>query len=167
LNELTPETKALCELLIKKCKENGINIQITETYRSQERQNELHAQGRTTKGTIVTWTLNSQHTTRKAFDFVPIVNGVANWNDLGLFSKVGQIGKSIGLTWGGDWKTPDRPHFQYEGVKNMEVSEFAKESWEWAKLNGMNDGEGAKNNITEEQLMVFFHRFYKIIKSEK
>ena len=31
----------------------------------------------------------------------------------GFFSKVGAIGKSIGLEWGGDWKTPvDKPHFQ-------------------------------------------------------
>jgi len=126
LNELTPETKYLANLLLRKCKEQGIGIQITETYRSQERQNELYAQGRTIQGKIVTWTLNSLHKTRKAFDFVPIVNGKANWNDLILFKRVGEIGKSIGLTWGGDWKTPDRPHFQYDGgtIKMEDKKEF-------------------------------------------
>jgi len=39
-----------------------------------------------------------------------------------------------------------------------EVSEWAKESWQKAIDKDVNDGIGAKNNITEEQLMVFFDR---------
>lgn len=38
------------------------------------------------------------------------------------------------------------------------VSEWAKESWIKAKEKGINDGLGAKNPVTEEQLMVFFDR---------
>jgi hypothetical protein len=38
------------------------------------------------------------------------------------------------------------------------ISSWAKDSWEKAKENGINDGKGAKNNVTEEQLMVFFDR---------
>jgi peptidoglycan L-alanyl-D-glutamate endopeptidase CwlK len=30
----------------------------------------------------------------------------------GYFSKVGKVGKSLGLEWGGDWKFKDKPHFQ-------------------------------------------------------
>ncbi|MGE7841407.1 hypothetical protein ACQKNX_11485 [Lysinibacillus sp. NPDC093712] len=44
------------------------NIFITETYRSQERQNYLYAQGRTRPGQIVTSTLNSNHKSRLACD---------------------------------------------------------------------------------------------------
>jgi murein DD-endopeptidase MepM/ murein hydrolase activator NlpD len=39
-----------------------------------------------------------------------------------------------------------------------EVSSWAKKSWEKAKEKGINDGKGAKNNVTEEQLMVFLDR---------
>jgi len=37
-------------------------------------------------------------------------------------------------------------------------SEWAKESWDKAVAKGIQDGLGAKNNVTEEQLMVFFDK---------
>jgi len=37
-----------------------------------------------------------------------------------------------------------------------DVSDWALESWKKAIEKGINDGKGAKKNITEEQLMVFF-----------
>ncbi|WP_113675920.1 hypothetical protein [Vallitalea guaymasensis] len=40
-----------------------------------------------------------------------------------------------------------------------DISSWAQKSWEKAKENNINDGKGAKNNVTEEQLMVFFDRF--------
>lgn len=43
-------------------------------------------------------------------------------------------------------------------VDLTEVSEWAKYAWIKAVQNGVNDGVGPKNNITEEQLMVFFDR---------
>ena len=48
-----------------------------------------------------------------SFDFCRN-DGTGAYNDTdGFFSKVGSIGKSIGLEWGGDWKSiVDRPHFQ-------------------------------------------------------
>lgn len=42
--------------------------------------------------------------------------------------------------------------------KEQKVSEWAKEAWEKAVRKGVNDGLGPKNNVTEEQLMVFFDR---------
>lgn len=117
LNELLPYVKTLAEQLLQKCKEQNIPIIITETYRSQERQNELYAQGRTTPGQVVTWTKNSKHKTRRAFDFAKLINGQTSWDNCdGFFEKVGKIGKSIGLTWGGSWSnSKDLPHFQYDG----------------------------------------------------
>jgi hypothetical protein len=125
LNELEPYVKTLAEKLLQECRTNNIDIVITETYRSQERQLELYAQGRTTDGPVVTWTKNSKHKTRKAFDFVPLTNGKADWYDLSKFDKVGAIGKALGLTWGGDWKkTPDRPHFQFDGEVPLSANEI-------------------------------------------
>ena len=48
--------------------ETGLDVTVTETYRSQERQNALFAQGRETPGQVVTWTQNSKHTQGRAVD---------------------------------------------------------------------------------------------------
>lgn len=89
----------------------GLDFIVTCTYRSYEEQAELYAQGRTKPGRKVTWTLKSKHCERKAFDIAMIVNGKISWN-IDDYKKAGEIGKSVGLEWGGDWKTPDMPHFQ-------------------------------------------------------
>ena len=66
--ELTPMAQRACRLFLLKCEGQGLKVRITETYRSQERQNELYAQGRTKPGQIVTWTKNSRHKSRRAWD---------------------------------------------------------------------------------------------------
>ncbi|MFJ7890105.1 M15 family metallopeptidase [Lysinibacillus xylanilyticus] len=68
INELLPPARLAVQLLFQECFKAGIkNIFITETYRSQERQKYLYEQGRTRPGTIVTWTLNSNHKSRLAW----------------------------------------------------------------------------------------------------
>ncbi|MGG4267496.1 hypothetical protein [Peribacillus simplex] len=47
---LLPEPREACNLFLSDCKESGINILITETYRSQARQNYLYEQGRIRTG---------------------------------------------------------------------------------------------------------------------
>ncbi len=49
--------------------EIGRPVRIGEKRRSDERQRELYAQGRTLPGPIVTWTLHSAHVSGRAFDF--------------------------------------------------------------------------------------------------
>jgi len=61
----------LARKAIEDIKSQGVNPLVVETYRTQERQNMLYAQGRTAPGSIVTWTRNSLHTKRKAIDVVP------------------------------------------------------------------------------------------------
>lgn len=48
------------------------------------------------------------------------------------------------------------PYVVNKGIEG--VSGWAKESWLKAIRKGINDGTGAKNNVTEEQLMVFFDK---------
>jgi uncharacterized protein YcbK (DUF882 family) len=48
--------------------ETGHSVTVTETWRSQSRQNALFAQGRRTPGEVVTWTQNSKHTQGRAVD---------------------------------------------------------------------------------------------------
>jgi len=115
LNLLHPWVKKKAEELILLCKENGIDILITQTLRTKEEQDALYAQGRTKPGKKVTNAKYPQslHCWGIAFDFVPVIGGKAIWNRIDLFDKVGALGKSIGLTWGGDFKSlKDRPHFE-------------------------------------------------------
>ncbi|WP_068984424.1 hypothetical protein [Lysinibacillus xylanilyticus] len=50
LSELTSGAQLACRLLFQECYKDGIfDIFITETYRSQGRQNYLYEQGRTTR----------------------------------------------------------------------------------------------------------------------
>ena len=112
LAELTLPAQSACRLLFQECYKAGIkNIFITETYRSPTRQQYLYAQGRTRSGQIVTWTLNSNHSSRLAWDIA--VGPPQALYDIATLNKVGAIARRIGITWGGDWsKNIDRPHFE-------------------------------------------------------
>lgn len=111
IGELTLSAQKACNLFMAECKRQGLNILITETYRSQERQNYLYAQGRTRAGKKVTWTKNSRHTSRRAWDICKNIKG-EEYSDKDFFKKCGEIARSFNITWGGDWKTPDTPHFE-------------------------------------------------------
>jgi peptidoglycan L-alanyl-D-glutamate endopeptidase CwlK len=116
LEDLHPKVKTLCEQFIASCAKHNIDVLITSTYRDAESQNALYAQGRTTAGKIVTNAKGGQsfHNWKVAFDFVPIVNGKAQWMDADLFNKCGEIGESVGLEWAGRWKKfKEMAHFQY------------------------------------------------------
>lgn len=111
ISELTPKAQTACNLFMAKCRESGLNVLITETYRSQERQNYLYEQGRTRPGTKVTWTKNSRHTSRRAWDICKNVKG-AEYSDSSFFKACGKIASQLGITWGGTWKQADTPHFE-------------------------------------------------------
>lgn len=118
IDDLHPKVADLCRKFIKKCKDQGIDVLITSTYRDAASQNALYAQGRTTPGKRVTNAKAGQswHNWRCAFDFVPIVNGKAQWNDVKTFTKCGEIAESLGLEWAGRWKSfKELAHCQYTG----------------------------------------------------
>lgn len=116
--------KKIVELQIL-CAKNGISIGIGECYRTAAEQDALYAKGRTAPGNIVTnckgSTYGSMHQWGVAFDFYlkmdvdgdgQTVDDAFN-NATRLFDRVGALGQSIGLEWGGSWKNPvDKPHFQ-------------------------------------------------------
>jgi peptidoglycan L-alanyl-D-glutamate endopeptidase CwlK len=118
LTDLNPKVAAMCSEFINRCKAQGIDVIITSTYRDGASQNALYAQGRTTAGKKVTNARAGQsyHNWRVAFDFVPIVNGKAVWNDDALWTKCGEIAEGIGLEWAGRWvKFKELAHCQYTG----------------------------------------------------
>ncbi len=90
----------------------GLDFIITCTKRFQSEQEVLYAQGRTTPGKIVTWTLNSKHLQGRAFDIAMLKNGKLTWDEKD-YKSAGEIGREINLKWGGDFKkNKDYPHFE-------------------------------------------------------
>lgn len=113
VNELTSSAQTACQLLFQECYKAGIDfVFITETYRSQARQNYLYEQGRTRPGQVVTWTRSSNHTSRRAWDIA--VAPPRNLYDISTLAKVGAIAKKLGIAWGGYWPASqyDAPHFE-------------------------------------------------------
>lgn len=120
LAELTTAAQLACRLLFQECYKAGIHdIFITETYRSQGRQNYLYEQGRTRlfdekgkKLSKVTWVTKSNHTSRRAWDIA--VAPIKDLYDKMTLNRVGAIAKKLGITWGGIWPASkyDAPHFE-------------------------------------------------------
>jgi peptidoglycan L-alanyl-D-glutamate endopeptidase CwlK len=125
IDDLKPEVAALCRSFILECDSIGIDVVITSTYRDEDSQNALYAKGRTVPGARVTNVAggDSFHNWRVAFDFVPIANGKACWDDPTLWNRCGSIAEKLGLEWGGAWERfTDKPHCQYTG--GMTIAQF-------------------------------------------
>ena len=105
IEDLHPKVAVMCRQFIADCAKQGIDVLITSTYRDFASQNALYAQGRTTPGKRVTNAKAGQsfHNYRCAFDFVPIVNGKADWKNVATFRRCGEIAEAIGLEWAGRW----------------------------------------------------------------
>jgi len=91
--------------------------------RTQERQNQLYAQGRTAPGKIITWTKNSRHIIIPelgygfAFDVVPYIRGRYLWEEMHcaiLATLIFKAASELNLTieWGYHLWRKDMPHFQ-------------------------------------------------------
>jgi hypothetical protein len=109
--ELSAELIKKIDKLEELASKEGIIFRITCGYRSPEEQARLYAQGRTTKGKIVTKVKHSKHNDGLAFDVVIIKNNQVSWNGEDYF-RIGEIGQALGLTWGGAWRMRDYCHFE-------------------------------------------------------
>lgn len=74
----------------------------------------LYEIGEVEARTVCTNTLNSNHMSGRACDFVPVKNDKTWWNaPAEVWNIMGEIGEACGLKWGGRWKDfPDSPHFE-------------------------------------------------------
>src|SRR3972149_7885015 len=124
LDDLTPFFRVLAVELLARLVEAGIPVLIVNTLRSVEEQEVNIKNG-------VSWTKNSRHLPNsidgkaQAIDICPYdqfnLHGPdkLNWNFSDpVWQKIGNIGKGLGLEWGGDWPNnppksrPDGAHFQ-------------------------------------------------------
>ena len=91
-------------------------------------QEQVYAQGRTAPGVIVSHARpgNSYHNYALAFDAVPTAyKGLPNWNPTGPYwRKIGAIGQSLGLEWGGSWTQEDLPHFPLTAAPIAELKAY-------------------------------------------
>lgn len=122
--ELAVPLQLLTRKFIAECATRGIDLLVTCTYRSDEEQDALYAQGRTKPGRIVTnakaGTSNHNKVSAHgkpastAIDVVPLRLGKPVWdvNDP-VWNTVVQIGEGLGLEWAGRWaRFKEYAHFQ-------------------------------------------------------
>jgi peptidoglycan L-alanyl-D-glutamate endopeptidase CwlK len=89
------------------------DFSVLEGVRTKARQKALYAQGRTKKGPIVTWTLNSKHIEGKAVDLIPYPEGwkakTNKFNEIAalMFKAAKELGVTI--RWGADWDRDGKP----------------------------------------------------------
>jgi hypothetical protein len=99
---LEPTMRQLVVGIVSAAHQMGIEIMIYETYRSQNRQQELFNHGATKLRTV------GVHHYGLACDIVRVVGGEPSWK--GDFSFLGHLAQSCGLIWGGDWGAPNIKH---------------------------------------------------------
>ncbi len=114
---LDPATRAAVQAIIAGAAQQGITLEVTETYRSQERQEQLFAQHVTELQTV-----GVDHY-GLATDFCKIGDGKASWD--GDWSFLAPLCAANGMIWGGDWGEPDQTHTfrDYDHVQRCEVSQ--------------------------------------------
>lgn len=102
--------------------ELGFPMLVTDGLRTDAEQAALYAKGRTAPGSIVTNAdgvkKRSNHQAKAdgfghAVDCCFLVNGRPSWDQKLPWALYGEMAKSQGLVWGGDWTSiVDRPHIE-------------------------------------------------------
>jgi D-alanyl-D-alanine carboxypeptidase len=113
VNSLHPFFRDKVIELIRLCRRRGIELRIVESFRTRAKQAEYYSMGKKytrSQGGI------SRHQYGLAVDLVPIINGEPGWDNKNLWKKIGLVGESLGLRWGGRWRSLyDPAHFEWTG----------------------------------------------------
>ena len=112
-DDLDPRFRPVAMELVACCVEAGIPVMIVDTLRTPEEHRVNVANGRS-------WTSHSKHLDGLAIDICPYdtyqLHGPdkLQWNaNDPVWQKIGQIGESLGLRWGGRWTQKDMGHFEW------------------------------------------------------
>ncbi len=108
LNLLEPTMRGLVRQIIQDAATLGFKLMAFETYRSQERQEELFDQHATQLKKA------GVHRYGLACDLVKVIGGAPSWK--GDFTFLGRLAYQHKLIWGGDWGTPNLPHKSFDAV---------------------------------------------------
>ena len=126
LDSLDPYVANLAAQHLSSMEGAGLDVRLTDGLRSYADQDSKFAQGRGTPGRRVTRARGGEslHNFGLAYD-VGVFDGrhyVADGSDP-RYRRVGELGEAVNdginndspLEWGGRWRTPDMPHFQFGG----------------------------------------------------
>ncbi len=111
---LQPQVHAIARALVQTAAQHDIRIKLISGLRSGAEQDALYARGRSQPGPKVTNARAgySNHNFGIAFD-IGVFEGTKYLAASAKYKAVGALGMSLGLEWGGSWKTlVDQPHFQ-------------------------------------------------------
>lgn len=101
-----------CRRLLALAEREGLRVLVTETVRDAAYQQWLAKQGYAAAG-AVTPSFHGENA-GLAFDICKNEAG-HEYDDPAFFQRMGKLGKRVGFSWGGDWRSfPDRPHFQWD-----------------------------------------------------
>lgn len=128
---LHPKVFEKLQLLKKELDKLNIQYNISETYRSPERQDFLKKTGKSNASQF-----SSYHQLCLAFDIYPLTIDRKKIDE-SQYNKIGEIGVKIGLEWGGNWKSiVDKPHFQLKlyNIEQFKNGTAAKEDKFFVKL---------------------------------
>lgn len=117
LNELASYFLPLAQQLLDDCSTAGVPCRVVDTGRTETEQEQKLAQG-------VSWVVRSKHEPQppenksEAIDIVPLSileENKPDWDPSHPdWDRIGVIGKTLGLRWGGDWTSHRDPsHFEY------------------------------------------------------
>jgi peptidoglycan L-alanyl-D-glutamate endopeptidase CwlK len=129
LDLLAPGFRAAVDAAIAECGRENLDARVFETYRSNELQALYYARGRTMKPppTPVTNAMANLYSWHGYGLAVDVIHRSEGWNAGDRwFADVAAIFKAQGCKWGGDWTSPDRPHFQW-GFCKPSPSPIARE----------------------------------------
>ncbi len=111
LDDLSPVFRPLAVEFLARCVEEGICVVIVDTLRTEAEQQENLRKG-------VSWTNKSKHLTGDAIDIVPYAQYAAHgekkvlWDaEDPLWARLGKIGESCGMKWGGRFGPPAKPDY--------------------------------------------------------
>ncbi len=125
LDDLDSRFRPFVDAFIAACAAQSFDVLIYCTYRSNEEQDTLYAQGRSAPGHIVTNARAGQsaHNYRLAFDGCPMLGGKPMWNESLAgphWQLYGKIAVDAGMEWGGNWQGfVEGPHCQMSGWKSI------------------------------------------------
>ena len=108
------KAREFMQLVVPIIKEKGYDVRIISGLRSYEEQAALYAKGRTAPGPKVTNARAgfSNHNFGTAWD-IGLFQGKKYVTESPLYKEIGTLGKTLGLVWGGDFKSiKDEPHFE-------------------------------------------------------
>lgn len=136
-SQLHPELKKRAESLLQQAWKSGLKVFLFEGFRSFDRQNELYQKGGVTNARGG----QSYHNYGLAVDIIFYdEKGRPSWNQKHNWQKLGEIGKNLGLTWGGDFKSiKDLTHFEYHPQMSLkDIQKLYQKGGKdlvWARIN--------------------------------